>query len=61
VSFPDVTVRVNADQASAVADATLQARVAGESDLIVQEVRFTLRKSDDEWLIVKVETVRTLK
>ena len=61
VAFPDVTVIMNADRESAVADATLQARVGGETDLIVQEVKFTLRKIDGEWLIVKVETVRTLR
>jgi hypothetical protein len=61
VNFPDVTIMVNADKESAVADATLQARVAGEQDMIVQEMKFTLRKINGSWLIVKVETVRTLK
>lgn len=62
VTFPDITVIVNADQQSAVADLTLQARFTGEheTDLIVQEMKFTLRKINGQWLIVKVETVRTL-
>jgi hypothetical protein len=60
VAFPDITVIVNADQESAVADLTLQARVAGEQDMIVQEMKVTLRKINGQWLIVKVETVRTL-
>ncbi|MGA2176135.1 MAG: hypothetical protein ABSH38_14255 [Verrucomicrobiota bacterium] len=60
VAFPDVTVMVNADQESAVADLTLQARVAGEPQMIVQEMKFTLRKINGQWLIVRVETVRTL-
>jgi len=30
-----------------------------EQDL-VQELKFTLRKIKDEWLIIKIETVRTL-
>ena len=60
VTFPDITIIVNADQQSAVADLTLQARIAGEPDMIVQEMKFTLRKIAGEWLIVKVETVRTL-
>ncbi len=60
VTFPDVTVIVNAGDASAVADLTLQAKVAGEPDMIVQEMKFTLRKINGQWLIVKVETVRTL-
>lgn len=60
VTFPDITVIVNADQESAVADLTLQARVAGEQEMIVQEMKVTLRKINGQWLIIKVETVRTL-
>ena len=61
VTFPDVTVLVNADQQSAIADATLQVKIGGESDMIVQEVKVTLRRTNGQWLIVKVETVRTLQ
>jgi len=61
VTFPDITVIVNADQESAVADLTLQARVAGEQEMIVQEMKVTLRKINGQWLIIKVETVRTLQ
>jgi len=61
VTFPDVTVVVQADQESAIADATLQVKIGGESDMIVQEVKVTLRKTNGQWLIVKVETVRTLQ
>ena len=60
VTLPDVTVIVNADGESAVADLALEARVAGETDMMVQEMKFALRKIDGRWLIVKVETVRTL-
>lgn len=60
VTFPDVTVIVDSDQESAVADLTLQARVAGEQEMIVQEMKVTLRKINGQWLIIKVETVRTL-
>jgi hypothetical protein len=61
VTFPDVAVLVSADKQSAVADLTLQAQVAGEHDMIVEEAKVTLQKIDGQWLIVKVETVRTLK
>ena len=61
VAFPDVTVIVNAGQESAVADATLQVKIAGEPDMIVQEVNISLRKINGQWLIDKVETVRTLQ
>jgi hypothetical protein len=61
VAFPDLTIIVNADRETALADVTLQAKVGGEQDMIVQEVKATLRKIDGTWLIVKVETVRTLQ
>jgi hypothetical protein len=60
VTLPDVVIIVDADQASAVADLTLEARLDEEPDRIVQEMKVTLRKIDGQWLIVKVETVRTL-
>ena len=61
VAFPDITIVVNAGRESALADLTLQAKVAGEPDMIVQEVKATLRHINGQWLIVKVETVRTLQ
>jgi hypothetical protein len=60
VTLADVTVMVNAEQESAVADLTLEGRVGGQPDRIVQELKITLRKINGQWLIVKVETVRTL-
>jgi hypothetical protein len=60
VSFSDVTVIIGAERQSAVADLTLEARIVGQQDLVVQEMKFTLRKMAGHWLIVKVETVRTL-
>jgi hypothetical protein len=61
VTFPDVTLIVNADKKSAVADLTLQVRISGEQDMIVQEMKVTLRKIDGDWLVTKVETVRALQ
>ena len=61
VKFLDVTLTIGPDKQSAVADLTLQAQVAGERDMIVQELKITLQKIDGQWLIVKVETVRTLR
>jgi hypothetical protein len=61
VTFPDIAIIVSADKQSAVADLTLEAHAAGESDMIVQEVKVTLQKIDGQWLMAKVETVRTLK
>ena len=60
VKFPDINITVAPDQQSAVADLTVEANVSGEHDPIVQEMKFTLRKTDGQWLITRVETVRTL-
>jgi len=60
VEFPDINITVAPDKHSAVADLTVVVRVAGEQDSIVQEMKFTFQKTDDGWLISRVETVRTL-
>jgi hypothetical protein len=58
--FLDTTVAVGADKASAVANLTAKANVAGESDFVVQELKFTFKKIGRDWLISRVETVKTL-
>jgi len=60
VKFPDVNVTVAPDKQSASVDLTVEAHVSGERDPIVQEMKFTLQKTDGQWLITRVETVRTL-
>ena len=60
VKFPDINVTVAPDKQSAEADLTVEAKVAGEHDPIVQEMKFTLQKIDGEWLVTRIETVRTL-
>jgi len=59
VRFPDIRVTVAPDRQSAVADLTVEANIPGEPDPIVQEMKFTLQNIDGEWLITRVETVRT--
>lgn len=59
VKFPDINVTIGADKETAQADVTLEARITGEQDMIVQEMRFTLRKTDGKWLITRAQTVRT--
>lgn len=61
VALPDITIVVNPDKESATADVTLEVRIAGESDMNVQEARITLRKINGDWLITKAETVKTLQ
>ena len=58
VEFPDVSVTVGADKLSAVADAAVKVQIAGEKDIYVQEMKFTFQKTEGDWLIIRVETVR---
>jgi hypothetical protein len=60
VEFLDVAVVLAADRLSATADLTAKAKIPGERDFYVQEVKFILKKIDGDWLIVRVETVKTL-
>ena len=60
VKFLDMNVTIGPDKQSAVADFTVEASIADEQDLIVQEMKFTLQKISGQWLITRVETIRTL-
>ena len=60
VEFLDADVAVGADKSSATADLTVRAQAAGDRDFIVQEMKFTFQKIGGDWLITRVETVRTL-
>jgi hypothetical protein len=60
VKFPDIIVSVAADQLTAQADVTVEARVPGERDMMAQAMRFSLSKIDGKWLITRVQTVRSL-
>lgn len=55
---PVITLGANGD--SAVVEVTANAETAGERHLIVQELKLTLKLVEKDWLIVRVETVRTL-
>ena len=58
VHFPDITVAVNPGGDSAVADVTLNARIAGDRDEIVEELQITFLKTNDDWLIRRVQSVQ---
>ncbi len=60
VKFLDVDVTLAPNRQSATADFTVEAHVSDDQDLMVQEMKFTLRKISGEWLITRVETIRTL-
>lgn len=60
VDFKDVTVTLAPDKTGATVSLTARAQVAGDRDMFVQEAKFILHKIEGKWLIVRVETVRTL-
>jgi hypothetical protein len=59
--FLDMNIQVGTGDDSAMVDLTLAAKITGESDLLAQELNFTLKKIKGEWLITRVETIKTLK
>jgi len=59
VKFLDLNVTLAADKQSATADLTVEARAAGK-DSFTQEMKFTFEKIGGDWLITRIETVRTL-
>jgi hypothetical protein len=61
VTVPDVTLIIGPGKESATADLTAEARISGDSEMFVQEMKFTLRKVGGEWLITRVQTVQTLQ
>jgi hypothetical protein len=60
VKFLDINLVIAGDKKSAEANLTLQAKVAGERDQIVQELKLLLNKVEGSWKIQRVETVKTL-
>jgi len=61
VNFPDIRVEPAPDRTSAVAYVTVQARLPGESEQLLQEVKLLFRKQDSRWLLARVETVQPLR
>ena len=59
LKFMDINVAVAADKETAQVEATVEARVPGEHDVMMQQMKFTLRKINGKWLITRVQTVRT--
>ena len=61
VQFLDVIVIVAPDKQSAQAHLTATATLPGEKLPEVQELQFRFKKLDRNWLIDKVDTVKTLR
>lgn len=60
IEFPDINVSVGEDGESAVVDVTAKARVSGEREPYLQELKITFQKNGGQWLIRRVETTKTL-
>jgi len=58
--FRDVSVTLAPDKQSAVANLTGEFTVDGQHDFFVVELNLLFKKVEGEWLIYKIETVRTL-
>jgi hypothetical protein len=60
VQFLDLNVVIAPDGTNATVQLTAEVHQSRKRDLFMQELKFVLRKVDGKWLIVRVETVRTL-
>jgi hypothetical protein len=60
VEFFDIEVTLDPGKASAVANLTVKARVLGERDYYIQELKFLFKRVGSDWLIRRIETVKTL-
>lgn len=60
IDFLDMNVALAPDKESATVHLTAKASSSEEVDFQVQEFKFTLQKINGEWLIIRIETVRTL-
>jgi hypothetical protein len=59
--FDDIKIELNPDRLAAYVDLTLNGKVTGESDPIIQQLKINLKKIDGDWLITKVQTIKTLR
>lgn len=61
VQFNDAAARVAADQQSAQVSCTAKVSSGDSRDFGIQEMRFHFKKVDRDWLITRVETVKTIQ
>jgi len=60
VDFVDVTVTFAPDHQTAAVELTARVSLPNDRDFIVHEMKFTFRNVKGEWLVSRVETVKTL-
>ena len=57
----DIVVTVAADKQSAIADLTIRVRVSTDTDFYIQELAVRMKKLSGEWLVSRVDSVKTLR
>ncbi|HWX19394.1 MAG TPA: hypothetical protein VN578_05745 [Candidatus Binatia bacterium] len=61
VQFFGINVTLGPDHKSAAVELTAEATSPGNKNIEVQELKVTMKKIKDDWLIRQVETVKTLR
>jgi hypothetical protein len=60
VDLLDINITFGPDKTTATVSLTLKVQANGERDFTPQEMKFTMKKVNGEWLIREAETVKTL-
>jgi hypothetical protein len=59
--FTDIGISLNPDRQSATALLTVKAKIGGEPEWVIEELRFTFKKISDDWLITGIERAKPLQ
>jgi hypothetical protein len=57
----DLNIQLGPAGETAVVDLTLRAKVSDEVDAVVEDLNFTMKKISGDWMISRVQTIKTLK
>jgi hypothetical protein len=60
VELVDINVTFSPDKNTAIVSLTLKVQANGEREFTPQEMKFTMKKVNGEWLVREAETVKTL-
>ena len=60
VEFSDISVELDSNRQSAAVSCTARVHFEDKKDFGVQEMLFTFKKVERQWLVTKVEVVKTL-
>jgi hypothetical protein len=58
--FPDIAVDLDPGNQTAAASVTLRVDINGEKNSVIQELKIYLKKVNGDWLIYRLDTIRTL-